>query len=82
MKVRSHSESHLVELDDGSTWKIFPGDLDITVRWEPDTDVRVEQVEEDRAPARATLLHVCNNPNLRRARTPEAPESQRARGRD
>lgn len=43
MKIRSHSESHLVELDDGSKWKIFPGDLDITLRWGPDTDVRVEQ---------------------------------------
>ena len=30
MKIRSHSESHLVELDDGSRWQIFPGDLDIT----------------------------------------------------
>jgi hypothetical protein len=34
-------------LDDGSKWKIFPGDLDITLHWGPDTDVRVEQVEEE-----------------------------------
>jgi len=47
VKIRSHSESHLVELDDGSKWKIFPGDLDITLHWGPDTDVRVEQVEEE-----------------------------------
>lgn len=33
MKIRSHSESHLVELDDVSKWKIFPGDLDITLHW-------------------------------------------------
>ena len=45
MKIQSHSESHLVELDDGSKWKIFPGDLDITLHWGPDTDVRVDQVE-------------------------------------
>ena len=25
MKIRSHRESHIVELDDGSTWRIFPG---------------------------------------------------------
>jgi hypothetical protein len=24
MKIRSHSESHIVELDDGSRWRIFP----------------------------------------------------------
>ena len=47
MKIQSHSESHLVELDDGSKWKIFPGDLDITLHWGPDTDVRVEQVGEE-----------------------------------
>jgi hypothetical protein len=29
MRIRSHSESHLVELDDGSRWQIFPGDLDL-----------------------------------------------------
>ena len=29
MKIRSHSESHIVELDDGSRWRIFPGDLDL-----------------------------------------------------
>ena len=28
MKIKSHSESHIVELDDGSRWQIFPGDLD------------------------------------------------------
>jgi hypothetical protein len=25
MKIKSHSESHIVELDDGSRWQIFPG---------------------------------------------------------
>jgi hypothetical protein len=34
-------------LDDGSKWKIFPGDLDIALHWGPDTDVRVEQVGEE-----------------------------------
>ena len=47
MRIRSHSESHLVELDDCSNWKIFPGDLDITLHWGPDTDVRVEQGGEE-----------------------------------
>jgi len=28
MKIRSHSESHIVELEDGWRWQIFPGDLD------------------------------------------------------
>ena len=41
MKIRSHSKSHLVELDDGSRWQIFPGDLDVTLGWLPDTDLTV-----------------------------------------
>jgi hypothetical protein len=45
VKIRSHSESHLVELDDGSKWKIFPGDLDITLHWGPDTDARLGREE-------------------------------------
>jgi hypothetical protein len=29
MKIKSHRESHVVELDDGSRWETFPsGDLD------------------------------------------------------
>jgi hypothetical protein len=47
MKIRSHSESHLVELDDGSRWQIFPGDLDVTLGWLPDTDLRVIRIEGD-----------------------------------
>ena len=41
MKIRSHSESHLVELDDGSKWQIFPGDLDVTLNWQPDTELKL-----------------------------------------
>ena len=35
MKIRSHShsESHIVLLEDGSRWQIFPGDLDLTLDW-------------------------------------------------
>ena len=47
MMIRSHSESHLVELDDGSHWQIFPGDLDVTLGWLPDTDLSVIRIEGD-----------------------------------
>lgn len=42
MKIRAHAESHLVELDDGSRWQVFPGDLAATLNWKPETDLRVE----------------------------------------
>ena len=47
MKIRSHSESHLVELDDGSRWQIFPGDLDLTLNWKPETDLAVVPIDDE-----------------------------------
>ena len=47
MKIRSHPESHIVELDDGSKWQIFPGDLDITLGWKPETDLQLEKISDD-----------------------------------
>jgi hypothetical protein len=46
MKIRSHSESHLVELDDGSKWQIFPGDIDVTLNWLPDTELKLVRIED------------------------------------
>ena len=42
MKIRAHAESHVVELDDGSQWQIFPGDLAATLSWQHDTDLYLE----------------------------------------
>lgn len=43
MKMRAHAESHVVELDDGSQWQIFPGDLATTLSWKPETDLHLER---------------------------------------
>jgi len=42
MKIRAHAESHVVELDDGSQWQIFAGDLATTLSWKPETDLHLE----------------------------------------
>ena len=47
MKIRKHSESHLVELDDGSKWQIFPGDIDVTLNWKPDTVLKLVRTADD-----------------------------------
>jgi hypothetical protein len=47
MKIRKHSESHLVELDDGSKWQIFPGDVDVTLNWQPDTELNLVRIAND-----------------------------------
>ncbi len=46
MKIRAHSKSYLVELDDGSRWRIFPGDLDLTLAWKPETEIAVVETAE------------------------------------
>ncbi|MBR0950899.1 hypothetical protein [Bradyrhizobium canariense] len=48
MKIRAHAESHVVELDDGSRWQIFPGDIATTLSWKPETDLQLEH-SRDRA---------------------------------
>jgi len=47
MKISKHSESHLVELDDGSKWQIFPGDLDVTLNWQPDTELKLVRIADE-----------------------------------
>lgn len=47
MRIVSHSESHIVELNDGSRWQVFPGDLDITLNWTPETELRLIRVDDD-----------------------------------
>jgi hypothetical protein len=46
MRIRSHSESHLVELDNGSKWQVFPGDLDVTLNWKPDTELKLVRIDD------------------------------------
>jgi hypothetical protein len=47
MKIHKHSESHLVELADGSRWQIFPGDLDVTLNWQPDAELKVVRIADE-----------------------------------
>ena len=42
MKIRAHAQRHVVELDDGSQWQIFAGDLATTLSWKPETDLHLE----------------------------------------
>jgi hypothetical protein len=36
-----------VELDDGSQRQIFPGDLDVTPHWRPESDLTLVRIEEE-----------------------------------
>jgi hypothetical protein len=47
MKILAHPESHLVKLDDGSIWQIFPGDIDHTLAWLPTTVLRLFEINDE-----------------------------------
>ena len=47
MKIRSHSETHIVGLDGGSKWQIFPGRLDLTLDWKPETELTVVESDDE-----------------------------------
>ena len=46
MKIKSHSKSHIVVLDDDSAWRIFPGDLDVTLNWQPNDNLKLVLIED------------------------------------
>jgi hypothetical protein len=35
MQIKKHDGSHMVELKDGSAWRIRPGDIPKTKQWQP-----------------------------------------------
>jgi hypothetical protein len=69
MKIRSHRESHIVELDYGSSWRIFPGDLDVTLNWKPETDLKVVHIDDE--VSSHALISVDDNSRVRVLSTTE-----------
>ena len=35
------------ELDDGSRWQFFPGDLDLTLGWKPETELSIVPTDDE-----------------------------------
>jgi hypothetical protein len=46
-RIRSHAKSHVVELTDGSKWRIWPGDLALTLGWAPEAEIEVFPIEDE-----------------------------------
>ena len=47
MHIKRHDKSYLVELDDGSEWRIWPADIALTLQWEPATELDILEVEDE-----------------------------------
>jgi hypothetical protein len=47
MLIKKHDKSRIVELEDGSLWRIWPGDIALTLNWLPTTDLRVSEIADE-----------------------------------
>jgi hypothetical protein len=47
MLIKKHDKCHIVELEDGSRWRIWPGDIAVTLQWLPTTELRVSEISDE-----------------------------------
>jgi hypothetical protein len=47
MRIEQHDKSYLVELEDFSRWRIWPGDIATTLQWLPTTELRVIAIDDE-----------------------------------
>jgi hypothetical protein len=47
MQIKKHDRSHMVELRDGSAWRIWPSDIPKTLEWLPTTEVDVADIDDE-----------------------------------
>ena len=47
MQINRHDKSYMVELEDGSSWRIWPGDIALTLQWLPTTVLRVTAIDDE-----------------------------------
>ena len=47
MRIKRHEQSYIVELEDGSAWRIWLGDLAIPLLWMPSTRLAVSEIDDE-----------------------------------
>jgi hypothetical protein len=47
MLIVEHDRSHIVELEDGTRWRIWPGDISVTLQWLPTTELQVLAIDDE-----------------------------------
>ena len=47
MRIKKHDKSYIVELEDGSSWRIWPGDLAIPLLWMPSSRLAVSEIDDE-----------------------------------
>ncbi len=47
MQIEKHDQCYIVKLEDGSRWRIWPGDIALTLRWLPTTVLQVSAIDDE-----------------------------------
>jgi hypothetical protein len=47
MQIKKHDISHMVELRDGSSWRIWPSDIPKTLEWFSTTEIDVADIDDE-----------------------------------
>jgi hypothetical protein len=47
MRIKKHDKSYIVELEDRSKWRIWPGDIAVTLQWLPTADIVATEIEDE-----------------------------------
>jgi len=47
MLIAKHDRSDIVELEDGSRWRIWPGDIAATLQWLPTTELQLVAIDDE-----------------------------------
>jgi hypothetical protein len=55
MRITKHDKSYIVELGDGSAWRVWPADMADTLNWLPTTEIDVMEIDDE------TCSHVLIN---------------------
>jgi hypothetical protein len=46
MRIKKREKSDIVELEDGSTWRIWPGDIAATWQWTRSSRILVSEIDD------------------------------------
>src|SRR5262245_23976504 len=46
MQIEKHDKSYIVKLEDGSSWRIWPGDIALTLGWSPTAVIEISEIDD------------------------------------
>jgi hypothetical protein len=47
MRITKHETSYVVELEDSSSWRVWPGDIAATLQWLATADIEVVESDDE-----------------------------------